>query len=116
MFCDDIFAVSMDFNHSKSVIGYIGDESPKYYTHSNIGYIMDASAYPGTAPNPEGMQIEGEGGENPAHLFGESMLSNIKGTEVDSILENGNCNKMIKLAILGYFCSLLCFFVFLICF
>ena len=39
MYSDDIFALTIDIGHSKSVIGYAGDETPKYFTDSVVGHV-----------------------------------------------------------------------------
>jgi len=39
MYSDDIFALTIDIGHSKSVIGYAGDETPKYYTDAVVGHL-----------------------------------------------------------------------------
>lgn len=84
MFCDDIYALSIDFGHTKSVIGYVGDETPKYYTDSVVGHLQE--------PEPVGSEAmqEEESGEN-RYCFGEELPAHLTNMEVDNILEQGTC-------------------------
>lgn len=83
MFCDDIFALAIDIGHTKSVIGYVGDEAPKYFTHSVVGHLQEPEQGNG------GMQIEED--STNRYCFGEDFPVHLTNIEVDNILEQGTC-------------------------
>jgi actin-related protein len=88
MYSDDIFALTIDICHSKSIIGYAGDENPKYFTDSAVGHVM------GDAHNSQINQNNDMGLEsthNAKYIFGEHLSANLKNLEVDSLLEKGVC-------------------------
>lgn len=88
MYSDDIFALTIDLGHSKSVIGYAGDETPKYYTDSTVGHVIADSH--DTSLNQSGeMGMENTGASK--YVFGEHIAANLKNVEIDSLLENGAC-------------------------
>lgn len=84
MYCDDILGLTIDFGHTKSVIGYIGDEAPKYYTHSTVGHIQELGS-----GNEGGMQIEEDSSNK--YCFGEDIPVHLQNIEIDTILEQGTC-------------------------
>ena len=89
MYSDDIFALTIDIGHSKSVIGYAGDETPKYYTDSTVGYVVGDSH--NSTLNTAGGDMGLENSNKPKYVFGEHIAASLKNVEIDSLLENGNC-------------------------
>lgn len=85
MFCDDIFALSIDFGHTKSVIGYVGDEVPKYFTHSVVGHLQETGSTNGA------MEIEEDSSNR--FCFGEDLSVHTTNMDVDNILEQGTCKE-----------------------
>lgn len=87
MYSDDIFALTIDIGHSKSVIGYAGDETPKYYTDSVVGHITSET-------HPTTLFSNSEMAEDSAEnrcVFGEQIAANLKNVEISNILDNGTC-------------------------
>ena len=87
MYSDDIFALTIDVGHSKSVIGYAGDETPKYCTDSVMGKI---TSNPHPVALPSGSEMAEESGHS-GYVFGEQIAANLKNVEIYNILENGGC-------------------------
>lgn len=90
MYSDDIFALAIDIGHSKSVIGYAGDETPKYYTDSTVGHVISNSHQTTLHQNGD-MGLESGSGMPSKYVFGEHIAANLKNVEIDSLLENGVC-------------------------
>jgi len=87
MYSDDIFALTIDIGHSKSVIGYAGDETPKYYTDSVVGHATADT-------HPTKISFSSEMADDSAQstcIFGEQIAANLKNMEIDNILENSGC-------------------------
>lgn len=82
MYSDDIFALTIDIGHSKSVIGYAGDETPKYFTDSVVGHLT-ANSHP-TSLLQDGQMVDENSGSNL--VFGEQIAANLRNLEVDNIL------------------------------
>jgi actin-related protein len=87
MYSDDIFSLIIDIGHSKSVIGYAGDETPKYYTNSVVGHLT-ADSHQTTSNSTSDITDESA---HHSCIFGEQISGNLKNVEIDNILENGAC-------------------------
>ena len=82
MFCDDILAMAIDIGHGKTTIGYVGDESPRYFTETRVGEVME-----------QDMAIETA---TPQYLFGESLKYKYTGIQSKSLLVKEKCKLLFK--------------------
>lgn len=78
MFCDDILAMSVDIGHGKSVIGYVGDECPRYFTQTQAGKFTDDSISRTNETGP--------------YIFGENLKYRYQGIQTAPLLVEEKSN------------------------